>query len=179
MNQGVLGSLLDETPYMSRACDLRCVNGIPDCYDDRFYPDGHTPSNRREANSSYDLIGLESIQNKGPLLTTAMALFGRGSFPQTRLANPKAYITTHPATASQPRRRVGLEHLIHSFAMMRVGAVYGSHFPLHIDSGIHDVEEVHQRSGTVGAVDGDEGSARRLEPGARGMIESGKYLRYN
>jgi hypothetical protein len=31
----------------------------------------------------------------------------------------------------------------------------------------------------VGAVDGDEGSARRLEPGARGMIESGKYLRYN
>jgi hypothetical protein len=42
---------------------------------------------------------LETVWNKRPLLTIAMALFGEGSFIQTRAAYPKAY--ENPANTSQ------------------------------------------------------------------------------
>jgi hypothetical protein len=37
---------------------------------------------------------LEIVTNRGPLLTVAMALFGEGSFIQSRMANPEAYAAT-------------------------------------------------------------------------------------
>ncbi|KAJ5982762.1 hypothetical protein N7451_012862 [Penicillium sp. IBT 35674x] len=43
---------------------------------------------------------LETVVNKGPLLTIAMALFGEGSFVQTRQANPRTYAWSFPATNS-------------------------------------------------------------------------------
>jgi hypothetical protein len=36
-------------------------------------------------------LALEGTYNKGPLLTTTMALFGEGSFPANRVASPQAY----------------------------------------------------------------------------------------
>jgi hypothetical protein len=318
MNQGVVGPLLDKDPFMSGACDHDCVNGTSQSLY-KFYPNDYRHSKHSEKNNSYNPIGLERVQNKGPLLTTAMALFGRGSFPQIRLANPKAYaVMPDPYPAGTPQMVVdankvcgyllplaallldtglyghpdlgstvrspcifksegkggagvrcevsrwlvlftnyttperlsntftaaaflanqnwllnqapasGGDHLavyydrgmeiqapiistagivivsvllglylvvlfalavyaawtprwtrtLDSFAMMRVGAAYGSHFPLKVGSGIHDVEEVHRLPGTMGAAGGDGGTVRRLEIGAKGRIGPGIYLRY-
>ncbi len=38
---------------------------------------------------------LEFVSNKGPLLTTALALFGPGSFVAERVANPEVYISSN------------------------------------------------------------------------------------
>jgi len=316
-NKGVAGPLLDKDPFTSGACDHTCVNG-GNKTKNWDYPAGFNPK-RSEKSNSYDSTRLELVQNKGPLLTIAMALFGRGSFPQTRLANPKAYaITSDPTGTSQtvnytndacgyllplvsllldPRSNVqedkgdttgrsrpcifnsegqggagvrfevgrwlrlftnytkperlsnaftaaaflanqnwllnqqgviGGSHLVvyydegmeiqapvismtgtiavsvllglylvtlfslavyaawtprwtrtlDSFAMMRIGAAYESHFPMNVGSGINDVEDIDRLSGTVGTVGGDEGSVQRLELGAKGRIGPGNYLRY-
>ena len=44
---------------------------------------------------------LEGVPNKGPLLTTAMALFGAGSFVANRVAHPEAYINADLEYVSQ------------------------------------------------------------------------------
>ncbi|KAH8587037.1 hypothetical protein B0O99DRAFT_747884 [Bisporella sp. PMI_857] len=81
MNQGVAGPLLDKDPFMSGACNHDCGE-----------------------NNSYDPTRLDRVQNKGQVLTTAMALFGRGSFPETRLANPRAYVVMpDPYPAGTPQ----------------------------------------------------------------------------
>jgi hypothetical protein len=52
-------------------------------------------------------VELEGVYNKGPLLTTAMALFGGGSFLAARIANPSAYqgakmVTNYTSETSSP-----------------------------------------------------------------------------
>ncbi|KAL9622815.1 MAG: hypothetical protein Q9160_002934 [Pyrenula sp. 1 TL-2023] len=42
-------------------------------------------------NNGVPALGLSTVINKGPLLTVTMALFGEGSFLQTRLTHPAAY----------------------------------------------------------------------------------------
>lgn len=103
MNHGLAGALLDKDPFLGGSCGHDCVNGTTNFSTKIYLRDTFTSTDIAQ-NNTYDPIGLEIIQNKGPLLTTAMALFGRGSFPQTRLANPKAYATlpyTFPTNTSQ------------------------------------------------------------------------------
>jgi hypothetical protein len=89
-NKRVAGPLLDKDPFMNGDCGHDCVNGTNKDLSP-FDPNRWAPQKREDTNNTYDPVELERIQNKGPLLTTAMALFGRGSFIQTRLANPEAY----------------------------------------------------------------------------------------
>lgn len=49
---------------------------------------------RQATTNSSALLGLESVPNKGPLLTTAMALFGEASFIANRYFQPEAYIAS-------------------------------------------------------------------------------------
>ncbi|KUJ08929.1 uncharacterized protein LY89DRAFT_788365 [Mollisia scopiformis] len=59
--------------------------------------DSSTIYNTKESNSS---ASAEMVVNKGPLLTTALALFGSGSFLADRIAHPEAYIGINYTRAS-------------------------------------------------------------------------------
>lgn len=97
MNGGATGPLLATDPFASNAtCGHDCLDG----HVQATYPAGTerpdaptidyicSPTN---SSCTYDPYFLETVSNKGPLLTVAMALFGHGSFIQTRLSNPEAY----------------------------------------------------------------------------------------
>jgi hypothetical protein len=65
-----------------------------------------TSHRRRDTISSMGVNStqLEGVYNKGPLLTTAMALFGGGSFLAARIANPSAYQGTKVVTNYTSRK---------------------------------------------------------------------------
>ncbi|KAJ5317150.1 hypothetical protein N7508_001658 [Penicillium antarcticum] len=77
MNNGVAGHLLDEGPNTTATCG----RGTECAWQ------WHNPSSP----ISYEQ---QNIANKGPLRTVAMALFGNGSFPQTRLEHPHKVIAS-------------------------------------------------------------------------------------
>ncbi|KAF8813277.1 hypothetical protein BYT27DRAFT_7181160 [Phlegmacium glaucopus] len=87
------GPLLDDDP--SNFCSL-------DCIPQGFYPDprhltSRSSLTRRDNTNGTNIISntslaLEISTNRGPLLTTAIALFGEGSFIADRLTHPEAYI---------------------------------------------------------------------------------------
>jgi hypothetical protein len=97
MNGGTTGPLLAIDPFASNAtCGHDCLDG----HVQATYPAGtERPSapvidyicSPANSNCTYDPYFLETVSNEGPLLTVAMALFGHGSFIQTRLSNPEAY----------------------------------------------------------------------------------------
>ncbi|KAL4923116.1 uncharacterized protein BDV17DRAFT_277968 [Aspergillus undulatus] len=88
MNGGLAGPLLDKDP--SELCDSNCES--------QGYRDGaigySNHYERRQLQLSDPSDALDPINNKGPLLTIALALFGEGSFIASRARNPAAYATT-------------------------------------------------------------------------------------
>ncbi|KAJ5513785.1 hypothetical protein N7463_003337 [Penicillium fimorum] len=86
MNKGVPGPLLDQDPL--DLCDQHCVE--QDSI--QIFPSGH---HRRDENTASSLkdAALSSIstENKGPLLTVALATFGPGSFVDTFVSTMAAF----------------------------------------------------------------------------------------
>lgn len=55
------------------------------------------------SNSTYDLHSSSTSRNRGPLLTTALALFGEGSFLASRMARPEAYTSPNRSLENEPQ----------------------------------------------------------------------------
>ncbi|KAK5699479.1 hypothetical protein LTR97_005607 [Elasticomyces elasticus] len=68
-------------------------------------PNVHSRRDTVESNGTTDIpqagYNVNSIQNKGPLLTTALALFGPGSFIADRVAHPENYINVEQKASHQ------------------------------------------------------------------------------
>lgn len=95
MNGGVAGPLLEDNP--NNHCGTDCTpqglsNGGPLIYDHNITSHATLQGSKLEsaANATAELL---SNVNKGPLLTIALALFGVGSFIDTRQGS-EAYIST-------------------------------------------------------------------------------------
>lgn len=76
MNSQLAGPLLDNDPTKNPsngACGVDC--------EPQFYNVDRRSLSPREANDVWNSTQLEAVRNKGPLLTVALALFGRASFP--------------------------------------------------------------------------------------------------
>ncbi|KAF2471795.1 uncharacterized protein BDR25DRAFT_285399 [Lindgomyces ingoldianus] len=76
----------------------------------RYAANGRTNYHPRDAvsNISTTNLGNETliaVTHKGPLLSLTLALFGNGSYIETRLQHPEAYIETRPAFNDQNTRR--------------------------------------------------------------------------
>lgn len=65
-------------------------------------PDEEFPDTTDTNNAS---LAIETIPNRGPLLTTALALFGSGSFIADRVARPTAYLYPNVTTGSWKQRQ--------------------------------------------------------------------------
>jgi hypothetical protein len=81
MNQGVPGPLLDKDPV--DLCDQHCLKQLH-----TYYSGGYHRRDESTAGSALKAISLDSIsgQRKGPLLSSAIATFGPGSFIDTFMA---------------------------------------------------------------------------------------------
>ncbi|KAL2811415.1 hypothetical protein BJX63DRAFT_444099 [Aspergillus granulosus] len=112
MNGGVAGFLLDQDP--NELCDDRCE-----------YQEGYAwlkrRSEKRETHITPVPGDLQVVRSKGPLLTIAMALFGDGSYIETRAKHPERYgplVTRNYSSFDQPshisacRDFVPLGHLL-------------------------------------------------------------------
>lgn len=81
MNQGVPGPLLDQDPV--DLCDQHCLKQLH-----TYYSGGYHRRDESTAGSTLKAASLDPIstQHKGPLLSSAMATFGPGSFIDTFMA---------------------------------------------------------------------------------------------
>ncbi|KAF9893791.1 hypothetical protein FE257_009961 [Aspergillus nanangensis] len=82
MNGGVAGFLLEKDP-IEEPCDDGCKDQT-----------GYYGYKRDITTITPVAPGLQIVGNKGPLLTTALALFGTGSYIETRATNPEIYGAT-------------------------------------------------------------------------------------
>ncbi|KAF9876950.1 hypothetical protein CkaCkLH20_05796 [Colletotrichum karsti] len=90
------GELLEKDPFgPGGACQRGCAKDIRhnpyDEEDDRYYFPPDKAQRIRLGLDPWDPNALEGVINKGPLLTIALALFGRNSFLERRLSDPSAY----------------------------------------------------------------------------------------
>ena len=95
MNGNTPGPLLATDP--NELCDDMCQSqGIPyyaeDIYD---HNDPHGFEGGLKKRTTANVNTVDTLRNKGPLLTIAIALFGEGSFVDDRLMNPSKYITAN------------------------------------------------------------------------------------
>ncbi|KAJ5993684.1 hypothetical protein N7451_009408 [Penicillium sp. IBT 35674x] len=96
MNGGSAGSLLDKDPNSLCGNDCEIQGFENNIYDH----DDESKRKRRDLTiSEDDSLPLETVQNKGPLLTIALALFGDGSFIQTRQAYPQTFAALETNTS--------------------------------------------------------------------------------
>ncbi|KAL3487213.1 hypothetical protein BJX62DRAFT_246176 [Aspergillus germanicus] len=86
MNNGIPGPLLDKDP--TELCDDQCES-----QGSIRHPNDNYKA-RRDVDITSAADRLQEVYNKGPLLVIAMALFGDGSFIDTRARHPEAYAGT-------------------------------------------------------------------------------------
>ncbi|KAJ4251383.1 hypothetical protein NW762_011364 [Fusarium torreyae] len=79
MNDGVAGPLLDKDPGTSGLYGHDCST------------EGEDANIVHKSEKRAGVKNLEGVQNKDPLLTIALALFGRASYLEKRISNPSAY----------------------------------------------------------------------------------------